>query len=70
LAVVRTGDVVELDVEARRIDVLISDDEMRKRQALFRAPAPRYTRGYGKLFLDHVEQADRGCDFDFLRGRG
>jgi L-arabonate dehydrase len=70
LAVVRTGDVIELDVENRQIDVLLSDDELRRRLALFHPPAPRYTRGYGKLFLDHVEQADRGCDFDFLRGRG
>jgi len=70
LAVVRTGDVVELDVEARTIDVLLSDDEMRKRQAMVKPGVPRYWRGYGKLFVDHVEQADRGCDFDFLRGRG
>ena len=70
LAVVRTGDVIELDVDNRQVDVLLSDDELRRRLAVFHPPAPRYTRGYGKLFLDHVEQADRGCDFDFLRGRG
>jgi L-arabonate dehydrase len=70
LGAVRTGDVVELDVEERGINVLLSDDELRRRMAAVQPPAPRYQRGYGKLFVDHVEQADRGCDFGFLRGRG
>jgi dihydroxy-acid dehydratase len=68
LAIVRTGDMVELDVEARRIELCISDEEIRDRLSLFQAPAPKYTRGYGRMFLDHVTQADEGCDFDFLKG--
>jgi dihydroxy-acid dehydratase len=70
LALVKTGDEIVLDVPARRIDLAISEDEFARRRAAWQAPAPVYTRGYGKLFLDHVEQANRGCDFDFLKGRG
>jgi L-arabonate dehydrase len=67
LAIVRTGDVVELDVEARKIELCVSEDEIRNRLAGFVPPAPKYQRGYGRMFLDHVTQADEGCDFDFLR---
>ena len=66
LAIVRTGDEIVLDVEARRIDVMLSDDEIAARLAAFVPPPPHYTRGYGRLFLDHVTQAHLGCDFDFL----
>ena len=69
LAVVENGDWIELDVEARRLELLISDAELKARLATWRPAAPHYTRGYGKLFLDHVLQANEGCDFDFLRGR-
>jgi dihydroxy-acid dehydratase len=68
LAIVRTGDMVELDVGARNISIGISDLEIRNRLLEFHAPPPKYTRGYGRMFLDHVTQADEGCDFDFLRG--
>jgi dihydroxy-acid dehydratase len=68
LAAVRTGDEIVLDFESRRIDVSISDAEMDRRLAGFVPPAPHYTRGYGKLFLEHVTQAHLGCDFDFLAG--
>jgi L-arabonate dehydrase len=68
LAIVRTGDIVELDVEARKIELCISDEEIQNRLAKFIPPAPKYQRGYGRMFLDHVTQADEGCDFDFLRG--
>jgi L-arabonate dehydrase len=68
LAIVRTGDIVELDVEARKIELCISDEEIQNRLAKFVPPAPKYQRGYGRMFLDHVTQADEGCDFDFLRG--
>ena len=66
LAVVRTGDEIELDVDARQLNLLISPEEMASRLAAFKPAPPHYKRGYGKLFLDHVTQADEGCDFDFL----
>jgi dihydroxy-acid dehydratase len=67
LALVRTGDPVTLDVESRRLDLGISGEEWKKREKSFVPPAPHYERGYGRMFLDHVLQADQGCDFDFLR---
>jgi len=66
LALVRDGDQISLDVEARRLDLLISEAEMAKRKAAWKAPAPKFTRGYGVLYLKHIQQADKGCDFDFL----
>jgi dihydroxy-acid dehydratase len=69
LAAVRTGDMIELDVPARRIELCISAEEMASRLGEFRPPAPKYERGYGRLFLDHVTQANEGCDFDFLRAK-
>jgi dihydroxy-acid dehydratase len=66
LALVRSGDLVTLDVEARRLDVQVSDDELAARRAAWQPPRPRFTRGYGALYLKHIEQANRGCDFDFL----
>ena len=66
LALVQTGDEIELDVEARRLELLVSDEELEKRRAKWTAPPPRYDRGYGKLFEKHVTQAQDGCDFDFL----
>ncbi|HYM12133.1 MAG TPA: dihydroxy-acid dehydratase [Bryobacterales bacterium] len=67
LGLVRTGDEIALDVEARRIDLCVTEDELARRRTAWRPPAPHFTRGYGKLFLDHVTQAHLGCDFDFLR---
>jgi dihydroxy-acid dehydratase len=68
LALVRDGDVIELDAEARRLDLLVAPDELgRRRQAWKPRPAP-YARGFGGMFLAHVTQADKGCDFDFLEG--
>jgi L-arabonate dehydrase len=67
LAAVRTGDPVTLDVPARRIDVNLAPGELDRRMSAFVPPAPAYDRGYGRLFLDHVLEADEGCDFDFLR---
>jgi dihydroxy-acid dehydratase len=67
LALVKDGDRIELDVAARRLELLVPDAELKKRRAEWRAPQPHYRRGYGKLFLDHVLQAHDGCDFDFLR---
>jgi dihydroxy-acid dehydratase len=67
LAAVRTGDEIELNAAGRRLDLLISPQEMNRRLREFVPPLPHYRRGYGKLFLDHITQADSGCDFDFLR---
>ncbi len=66
LALVETGDEILLDVDARKLELLVSTDELERRARLFNPPPPHYTRGYGRLFLDHVTQADLGCDFDFL----
>jgi dihydroxy-acid dehydratase len=66
LAVVQTGDPIVLDVAQGRLDLDIDPAELQRRLAAFVPPAPKYRRGYGSLFLDHVLQADRGCDFDFL----
>jgi dihydroxy-acid dehydratase len=67
LAAVRTGDEIELNAAERRLDLLISPQEMDRRLREFVPARPHYQRGYGKLFLDHITQADFGCDFDFLR---
>jgi dihydroxy-acid dehydratase len=67
LAAVRNGDMIELDVPQRRLDVLVPAEEIARRLAA-RPPQPRhYRRGYGWLFAQHILQADQGCDFDFLR---
>ena len=66
LALAQTGDEILLDVAARKLELLVSADELERRERLFTPPPPHYTRGYGRLFLDHVTQADLGCDFDFL----
>jgi L-arabonate dehydrase len=66
LALVKTGDEILLDVPDRKLELLIPPDELEARARLFTPPPRHYDRGYGRLFLDHVTQADRGCDFDFL----
>ncbi len=66
LAFVRDGDVIELDVPARKLTLKVSDEELARRKAAWRPPAPRYGRGYGRVFASHVTQANEGCDFDFL----
>jgi dihydroxy-acid dehydratase len=66
LAFVRDGDLIELDVAARKLELKVSDAELAKRKAAWKQPPPRYTRGYGALFAQHITQADKGCDFDFL----
>jgi dihydroxyacid dehydratase/phosphogluconate dehydratase len=69
LALVQDGDEIELDVPHRRLSLRVLDDELARRRARWRPRPPHYTRGYGRLFLDHVLQAHQGCDFDFLRGK-
>ncbi|MBL8588513.1 MAG: dihydroxy-acid dehydratase [Methylobacteriaceae bacterium] len=66
LALVRTGDVISVDVPARRIALEVADAELSARRAALATPAPRYERGYGWMFSQHIRQADEGCDFDFL----
>jgi dihydroxy-acid dehydratase len=66
LALVRDGDVIELDIPGRRLSMQVSDEELERRRAAWKRPAPRYERGYGRLFSEHVSQANEGCDFDFL----
>jgi dihydroxy-acid dehydratase len=68
LALVRSGDEIEIDVPARRIHLHVAEDELGRRRAAWKAPPPRYARGYGAMFSEHIGQADEGCDFDFLQG--
>jgi dihydroxy-acid dehydratase len=68
LALVRTGDLIELDVPNRRLELKVSESELTRRRAAWKRPAPRYERGYGALYQRHITQADEGCDFDFLEG--
>jgi dihydroxy-acid dehydratase len=67
LALVRDGDVIKLDANARRIDLLVDDAELKRRRATW-SPPQTPPRGYAKLYVEHVTQADKGCDFDFLAG--
>ncbi len=67
LALVKNGDRVRLSVQARRIDLLLPEAELAKRKAAWRAPVAVPARGYARLYMDHVLQAEDGCDFDFLR---
>ncbi|NML48144.1 dihydroxy-acid dehydratase [Ramlibacter sp. G-1-2-2] len=67
LALVRTGDVIAVDIPARRIHLDVGDAELERRRAAWTAPAPRYQRGYGWMFTQHILQANEGCDMDFLR---
>jgi len=66
LAVVETGDEIVLDVAARKIELAVPQEEIDRRLRAFVPPKRHYDRGYGRLFLDHVTQANLGCDFDFL----
>ena len=68
LAIVQNGDMIELDVEARRLDLDVNEVQIERRLAAWKPPAPPSERGYYKLYYDHVMQADRGADLDFLVG--
>ncbi|HVL57598.1 MAG TPA: L-arabinonate dehydratase [Burkholderiaceae bacterium] len=68
LALLRSGDVVELDIAARRIDMRVDDAELSRRRADWRPSPPRFARGYGLLMAQHMQQANLGCDFKFLEG--
>ncbi|MCS6922732.1 MAG: dihydroxy-acid dehydratase, partial [Elioraea sp.] len=69
LALVRDGDPIELDVEARRLELLVPAEELERRRKAWQPPAPPLERGYWKLYYDHVLQADEGADLDFLVGK-
>jgi dihydroxy-acid dehydratase len=66
LALVQSGDLIELDVPGRRLELKVPDEELEKRRADWQQPPAKYGRGYGALYLQHITQADEGCDFDFL----
>ena len=68
LALVHDGDLIELDVAARRLNLRVADEELEKRRASWKPRDVAYPRGYGHLYARHVTQANRGCDFDFLEG--
>jgi L-arabonate dehydrase len=69
LALVRNGDVIELDVAKRKLHLHVGEDELAKRRKLWRKPKAPMSRGYWKLYVDHVNQASEGCDLDFLVGK-
>lgn len=66
-ALVRTGDMISVDIDRRSIHLEVSDEELARRQAAWVPPPPRFQRGYGWMFTRHIRQADDGCDFDFLQ---
>ncbi|MFL5808031.1 MAG: dihydroxy-acid dehydratase, partial [Flavisolibacter sp.] len=68
LALVKDGDMIELDVEKRRLHLDISDEELKKRKAQWKAPESVAARGYVKLYIEHVQQAHLGVDLDVLQG--
>ena len=68
LALVQTGDQIELDVPARRLHLHVADDELARRRAAWTAPARTFARGWTQLYQQHVTQAHEGCDLDFLQG--
>lgn len=68
LALVRDGDMIDIDVERRRLHLHVSDDELALRKEGWTPPDAKYERGYGAMYSRHVTQADQGCDFDFLEG--
>jgi dihydroxy-acid dehydratase len=69
LALVQNGDLIQLDVPNRRVDVLVAGDELERRRTAWRPAAPAFERGYARLYTEHVLGADRGVDFDFLVGK-
>src|SRR3954454_16602888 len=68
LALVKTGDLIELDVDKRELNLKVDAAELARRKSSWRPPERKFARGYGKIFSQHVSQADKGCDFDFLEG--
>jgi L-arabonate dehydrase len=69
LALVQNGDLIELDAAKGKIQLLVSEQELKKRRAKWKKPKPPLGRGYWRLYFDHVQQADKGADLDFLVGK-
>jgi dihydroxy-acid dehydratase len=69
IALLQYGDKIEIDVPARKINMLVSEEELQARRKAWTPPEPYYKRGYGHIFARHVSQANLGCDFDFLETR-
>jgi dihydroxy-acid dehydratase len=69
LALVQNGDMIDVDVAKRRLHLDVTDEELVRRRKKWKAPKPPMPRGYYKLYVDHVLQADKGADFDFLVGK-
>jgi dihydroxy-acid dehydratase len=70
LALVRTGDLITLDVAARALSLDIPEQVLLERRQQWQPPAPKFERGYGALYSEHITQANEGCDFGFLARRG
>jgi dihydroxy-acid dehydratase len=68
LALLKGGDIVEIDAAQKQLNMRVSDEELSRRRQAWRPKEGIYPRGYGKLFMEHIKQADEGCDFDFLEG--
>ena len=68
LALLKEGDIIELDVAKRQLNMRVSGEELSRRRAAWQPQEGIYPRGYGKLYMQHIKQADEGCDFDFLEG--
>jgi len=68
LQFVEDGDLIELDVPARKLELKVSPDELARRRAAWKRPQPKFERGFGALYQQHITQANEGCDFDFLEG--
>jgi L-arabonate dehydrase len=68
LALVRNGDIIEMDVSKGRLELMVSPQEIKKRKAKWKKPQPQLSRGYWRLYFDHVNQAHEGADLDFLVG--
>jgi dihydroxy-acid dehydratase len=68
LAFVKDGDLIELDINKKVLNLKVDDAELSRRKAAWKKPEPRFERSYGAIFSRHVKQADEGCDFDFLEG--
>ena len=69
MAAVEDGDRIVLDYERRRLELDVAPEDLARRMGKLQPPEPKYRRGYGALYLEHVLQADEGCDFDFLQRR-
>ena len=66
LALVHNGDMVSIDIPARRLHLNVTDEVLAKRRDQWKPPEPHFERGYGYMFTQHILQADQGCDFDYL----